>query len=90
MQDAKFNKFMLFIILMNTFVLSLDKWPGYEPEVERIFSYLNIIFVACFTFECILKMVGLGMRTFLSDGFNIFDFIVVLCSLQGIYFEYSD
>jgi voltage-gated sodium channel len=80
---------MLSIILFNTFILSLDKYPAYEPWVEEIFSCLNIIFVFFFTTECILKIIGLGMRPFLKDGFNVFDLIVVISSIQGIYLEYT-
>jgi hypothetical protein len=34
-------------------------------------------------------MVGLGVRPFFKDGFNIFDAIIVFASLQGIYIEFS-
>jgi len=34
-------------------------------------------------------MIGLGLRPFFKDGFNIFDALIVLTSLQGIYIEYS-
>ena len=80
---------MLSIILFNTFILSLDKYPAYEPWVEEIFSCLNIVFVFFFTTECILKIIGLGVRPFLKDGFNVFDLIVVISSIQGIYLEYT-
>jgi voltage-dependent calcium channel L type alpha-1D len=80
---------MLLIILLNTFMLSLDKYPDYDTSVESIFSLLNILFVFFFTMECTLKIVGLGVRPFLNDRFNCFDLVVVICSLQGIYLEYS-
>lgn len=72
---------MLSIILFNTFILSLDKYPDYPEWVEEIFSGLNIIFVFFFTLECILKIVALGVRPFLKDGFNVFDLLVVISSI---------
>jgi len=80
---------MLFIILLNTLMLCLDKYPDYDHKVETIFSCLNIVFVFFFTMECILKITGLGFRPFFKDRFNSFDLIIVLSSIQGIYFEYS-
>jgi voltage-gated sodium channel len=80
-QDTKFNKFMLMIILLNTLILSLDKYPDYDESVEEFFSILNIIFTFFFTTECILKIIALGLRTFLNDGFNVFDLIVVISSI---------
>jgi hypothetical protein len=74
---------------MNTLLLSLDKYPAYDPWIEELFSYMNILFVFFFTFECIIKVIGLGLRPFLSDGFNCFDLMVVISSIQGIYYEYS-
>jgi voltage-gated sodium channel len=72
---------MLLIILLNTLMLSLDKYPDYDSSVENIFSYLNIFFVFFFTMESTLKIVGLGVRPFFYDSFNCFDFIVVISSL---------
>jgi len=88
-QDPGFNKIMLAVILLNTFILSLDKYPDYGPNVEEFFSLLNIFFTFFFTTECLLKIIAFGLRTFLYDGFNVFDLIVVISSIQGIYFEYS-
>ena len=80
-QDPGFNKVMLTVILLNTLILSLDKYPAYEPWVEEIFSFLNIFFTFFFTTECILKIIALGLRPFLKDGFNVFDLIVVISSI---------
>jgi hypothetical protein len=80
---------MLFIIILNTVILSLDKYPDYDVAVLELFSFMNIVFVFFFTFECIIKVIGLGLRPFLRDGFNCFDLLVVVSSIQGIYYEYS-
>lgn len=80
---------MLFIILLNTLILSLDKYPSWNEGIEEFFSILNIVFVFFFTTECILKIIALGVRPFLRDGFNVFDLLVVISSIQGIYYEYT-
>jgi hypothetical protein len=82
------NAFILFIIVANTVVLCCDKYPAYPPEVIVYFDIANRLFTAVFTAELILKVVALGIRPFLKDGFNIFDAIIVFASIQGIIIEF--
>jgi len=46
---------------------------------------LNQIFTAIFIIEVIVKNFALGIRLYFSDGWNIFDFIIVLGSLVGLF-----
>lgn len=41
----------------------------------------NIAFTIIFTFEVILKLVGLGVRAYCADRFNVFDAIIVIISI---------
>ena len=41
----------------------------------------NIAFTVIFTLECISKLIGLGFSRYISNGFNAFDFIVVMAAL---------
>ena len=52
-----------------------------------ILKVLNYIFVFFYTIECVLKAIGMGLRPFLRVGFNVFDLVIVIASLQGVYFE---
>ena len=67
-------------IVANTITLSLDRYliPKQEEETLGIF---NVIFTIIFTFEACVKIVGMGIKTFVSDTFNIFDTVVVVVSL---------
>ena len=80
-EDIYFNAFILFIIFANTLVLCLDKYPAYPPETQIWFDISNIFFTAVFTAELFIKIVALGIRPFLKDGFNIFDAIIVFTSI---------
>ena len=40
-----------------------------------------MIFTAVFTFEMILKIIGLGAKEYFKDYFNAFDFIIVIAAL---------
>ena len=89
-EDVYFNAFILFIIICNTIVLCMDKYPEHDPQILAIFKICNLLFTIVFTCELILKFVALGFRPFFRDGFNIFDFIIVFTSIQGIVLELSE
>jgi hypothetical protein len=76
-----FNAFILIVIIANTVVLSLDKFPEWNENVQHVFKVLNVSFTIIFTFECVVKVIGVGTRGFCSDRFNIFDGVIVLISL---------
>lgn len=83
-EDAKFNAFILLIIIANTIVLCCDKYPDYSESINDIFKFINWFFTFVFTFELIIKFIALGVRPFLKDLFNIFDALIVVSSIQGI------
>lgn len=68
-------------------MLAFDKYPEYGPEIHEWFSYLNILFTMVFTMDLVFKVVGLGIRPFFNDGFNIFDLIIVITSVYQIILE---
>ena len=76
-----FSGFILLVIIANTVVLSLDKYPAFDQKVQDFFSALNLSFTIIFTFEVVIKIIGVGVRGFASDRFNIFDSVIVLISL---------
>ena len=82
-----FNGFIIFVILLNTIVLAMDKYPDYEPETARIFDIGNTIFTIIFTLEVVLKVTGLGVSGFSSDKFNLFDASIVIISLIEMFGE---
>lgn len=46
---------------------------------------LNIIFTILFAIEAILKVIGMGIKEFSKDKFNLFDAFVVAISLVRLY-----
>jgi len=59
-----FNAFILFVIVMNTVVLSVDKHPEFDEDVQELFKIMNTIFTIVFTFEVVVKIIGVGARGF--------------------------
>lgn len=48
---------------------------------EKILSYANNFFTAVFVAECLIKIIALGFKKYLSEYFNILDLVIVLISL---------
>jgi hypothetical protein len=82
-----FNGFIIFVILMNTIVLAMDKYPNYPPNIAKIFDVGNTIFTIIFTLEVVLKVTGLGVSGFSADKFNLFDSSIVVISLIEMFGE---
>ena len=66
---------------MNTVLLSLDQYPLIAEETSNVFAVFNLIFTVIFTVELIPKIIGLGVKEFVSDPFNKFDAVIVIVSL---------
>uniref|UniRef100_A0A670IZS3 Sodium channel protein n=1 Tax=Podarcis muralis TaxID=64176 RepID=A0A670IZS3_PODMU len=74
-----FDIFIISLILLNVVIMAAE----HEEEGEAVKSLLeniNLVFVAIFTGECIIKMLALRLY-FFKDGWNIFDFVVVILSI---------
>ena len=50
---------------------------------------LNLIFFVSFLLEMIIKILGLGLREYVRDSFNIFDAVIVLVSCVDVALFYS-
>jgi hypothetical protein len=72
---------VIIVIILNTIALSMDKYPEYPDDILMYFSYLNIVFTIVFTIEAFIKLVALGVRPFMSEGFNVFDMFIVASSI---------
>lgn len=83
-----FTRFINLIIIMNTVILSLDKYPP-NPEEQYIVETLNNAFTGVFIFEMAVKLLAFGVRTYFKDSFNIFDCIIVVTSFIDLVLTYS-
>jgi hypothetical protein len=57
---------------------------GMSIQMMETLWNINIALTAMFTCEVIIKLVGLGFWTFIQDGFNVFDFLIVAIALVEI------
>jgi len=51
-----------------------------QNEFSKALEYINFIFVAVFTIELLVKLIGLGPRMYAADKFNLFDATIVVVS----------
>lgn len=56
-----------------------------SKDMDKILYNINVVFIVIFTGECLLKMISLR-HYFFTNGWNIFDFIVVILSIIGMVF----
>ena len=82
-----FNGFVTGIIIINTVVMGLEKYPE-DPVMVAVSNVLNLIFTFIFILEMIIKMIGLGLRGYAADSFNVFDGTVVTISIVELILAY--
>ncbi|XP_035386036.1 calcium channel, voltage-dependent, N type, alpha 1B subunit, a isoform X2 [Electrophorus electricus] len=78
-----FEYSIMIMIALNTVVLMM-KFYGAPDFYEAMLKYLNIVFTALFSLECILKIIAFGPLNYLKDAWNVFDFVTVLGSITDI------
>ena len=66
----------------------MDKYPP-DTNLQRILDFMNIVFFGIFAVEMIIKLIGLGIKGYLKDSFNIFDGIIIILSIADIALQYA-
>uniref|UniRef100_A0A8C2ZUW4 Voltage-dependent N-type calcium channel subunit alpha n=1 Tax=Cyclopterus lumpus TaxID=8103 RepID=A0A8C2ZUW4_CYCLU len=77
-----FEYAIMTLIALNTVVLMM-KVSDSSCQMSML-KYLNIVFTALFTLECILKIIAFGPLNYLKAAWNVFDFVTVLGSITDI------
>lgn len=83
-----FDVTIMFLICLNMVTMMVET-DDQSPEKVNILSKINLLFVAIFTGECIVKMAALRHYYF-TNSWNIFDFVVVILSIVGEYTRWLD
>lgn len=81
-ESTWFDYIIMFFIILNTVILAI-KWFEEPNMVPRVFEVINYVFAIIFTIECMIKVNAYRMNYF-SDGWNVFDFIIVVGTILGI------
>lgn len=81
-----FNTFMVCCIIGNSLSLACQydgNTPnnGMDADYANGLANANIVFVVIFACEMTFKLLGLGLKRYVRDSFNVFDGVVVLVSI---------
>lgn len=78
-----FRAVVFSLIVLSAVLIGLETYPLLSERYYQLFSILDKIIIICFSVELILKILSFGNKPykFFTDGWNIFDFIVVAVCL---------
>ena len=79
-----FTTFISLCIVANTIVLALDRHPISLHESD-ILDKTNLGLSSIFLVEMIVKLLGLGVKAYFKDSFNILDCIIVVSNIVDIF-----
>uniref|UniRef100_A0A668UQN2 Sodium channel protein n=1 Tax=Oreochromis aureus TaxID=47969 RepID=A0A668UQN2_OREAU len=78
-----FDIVIMILICLNMVTMMVET-DDQTKEMDRILYWINLVFIVLFTGECVLKMISLRHYYF-TIGWNIFDFVVVILSIVGMF-----
>ncbi|ODN01760.1 Sodium channel protein 60E, partial [Orchesella cincta] len=74
------GEFIMFIVIfLNIAVMCFDRY-GNSIMDDAILESLNAFFIYVYTFEALVKLIGLGTYYF-KNGWNVFDFVILMISI---------
>lgn len=78
-----FDISIMILICLNMVTMMVET-DDQSPETEDVLYWVNFVFIVVFTGEFLLKLFALRHYYF-TNGWNIFDVVVVILSIVGKY-----
>ncbi|XP_062420993.1 sodium channel, voltage-gated, type I-like, alpha [Pungitius pungitius] len=78
-----FEIIIMVLIWLNMVAMMVETDDQSEEKTE-VLKKINVFFIIIFTGECLLKIISLR-HYFFTNGWNVFDFIVVVLSIIGMF-----
>ncbi|KAM9347843.1 sodium channel, voltage-gated, type I-like, alpha [Symphorus nematophorus] len=78
-----FDIVIMVLIVLNMVAMMVET-ADQTDETNDVLYWINVVFIVIFTGECLLKMISLRHYYF-TNGWNVFDFIVVILSIIGMF-----
>ncbi|KAK1876747.1 Sodium channel protein type 1 subunit alpha [Dissostichus eleginoides] len=78
-----FDIVIMILICLNMVTMMVET-DDQTKETSLMLYRINLVFITLFTGECVLKMISLRHYYF-TIGWNIFDFVVVILSIVGMF-----
>ena len=93
MHHSKFDPFILVCILISSILLGVEDQVNPNNKRNDVLFNFDIIFTVIFTLEMLIKMTALGVvfhkRSYLRDGWNVLDFVVVGASIASVALKFT-
>nr|XP_033473383.1 sodium channel, voltage-gated, type I-like, alpha isoform X2 [Epinephelus lanceolatus] len=80
--NQAFDIVIMVLIWLNMVAMMVET-DGQSEQKENVLYWINFVFIIIFSGECLLKMIALR-QYFFTNGWNVFDFIVVILSIIGV------
>ncbi len=80
LESRAFGTFIMGVIIFNAILLGLETSPTFVSATGPIVGYLDNLCLGIFVVELVVKLLVYRFR-FFTDGWNIFDFLIVGISL---------
>uniref|UniRef100_A0A8C3ERJ2 Sodium channel protein n=1 Tax=Corvus moneduloides TaxID=1196302 RepID=A0A8C3ERJ2_CORMO len=77
------KKIIMILICLNMVTMMVET-DDQSEDMENILYWINLVFIVLFTGEFVLKLISLRHYYF-TIGWNIFDFVVVILSIVGMF-----
>nr|6NT3_A Chain A, Sodium channel protein type 9 subunit alpha, Sodium channel protein PaFPC1, chimeric construct [synthetic construct]6NT4_A Chain A, Sodium channel protein PaFPC1,Sodium channel protein type 9 subunit alpha,Sodium channel protein PaFPC1 [synthetic construct] len=81
--NQAFDISIMVLICLNMVTMMVEK-EGQSQHMTEVLYWINVVFIILFTGECVLKLISLRHYYF-TVGWNIFDFVVVIISIVGMF-----
>ncbi|XP_042325977.1 sodium channel protein type 1 subunit alpha isoform X1 [Sceloporus undulatus] len=78
-----FDISIMILICLNMITMMVET-DDQSVQTEEVLYRINLIFIVLFSGECVLKLISLRYYYF-TIGWNIFDFVVVILSIVGMF-----
>ncbi|MGP4070976.1 ion transporter [Piscibacillus sp. B03] len=80
-EKKSFQNFIIILILANAVLIGMETYPRIYDAYGSVLNVLDVVILAIFTIEIVLKLIASEPTgKFFKDGWNIFDFLIVLFS----------
>lgn len=74
-----FDLFLLFLILLSTFIIMMESVSVYDAKLHHIFIFVEIVITIIFSVEYLLRILSLRNKSsYIFSFFGIIDFLAIL------------
>ena len=78
-EDLRFQNFILLLIVLNAILIGIDTFD-LKSDLNSLIDVADIVIIYIFIVELLIRLVAHGTK-FFSDGWNNFDFVIIVISL---------